>query len=110
MGFILLSFLTVPGEKASLLRPKCLILMSILFALQLEQDGKNKRYNHILDENRFLMEEYRAFITVLAPLIEDKNVKNKPDGYLLKSSQKESLTDAIGRFFAESAFKESLEV
>ena len=39
-----------------------------------------------------------------------KILENKPDGYLLKSSQKESLTDAISRFFAESAFKESLEV
>ena len=39
-----------------------------------------------------------------------KILENKPDGYLLKSSQKESLIDAIGRFFAESAFKESREL
>ena len=58
-------------------------------AFQLEQDGKNKRYNHILDENRFLMEEYRAFITVLAPLIEDKNVKNKPEEKQQKEKEPE---------------------
>ena len=45
-------------------------------AAKLEQEGKNKRYNTILEENRFLMEEYRAFLTVLAPLLEDEKAKN----------------------------------
>ncbi|MBE5845012.1 MAG: response regulator [Butyrivibrio sp.] len=39
-----------------------------------------------------------------------KILETKPDGYLLKSSQKDSLIDAINRFFSECAFKESLEV
>ena len=47
-------------------------------AAGLEQAGKNKKYNTILDENRFLMEEYRAFQSVLAPLIEDKTPKSVP--------------------------------
>ena len=38
-----------------------------------------------------------------------KILENRPDGYLLKSSSKESLTDAIGRFFSESVFKASLD-
>ncbi|MCR5339703.1 MAG: response regulator [Lachnospiraceae bacterium] len=37
-----------------------------------------------------------------------KILKQKPDGYLLKTSQKDSLVDAIGRFFSESLFRESL--
>ncbi len=37
-------------------------------------------------------------------------LESRPDGYLLKSSQKETLTDAIKRFFSESAFKASTEV
>ena len=45
------------------------------FAYEMEQAGKNARYKTILDENRYLMEEYRAFQTVLAPLIEDKTAK-----------------------------------
>ncbi len=36
-----------------------------------------------------------------------KILKHKPDGYLLKTSQKDSLVDAIGRYFSESLFRES---
>ncbi len=34
----------------------------------------------------------------------------KPDGYLLKSSQKETILDVIRRFFAETLFRASLKV
>lgn len=36
-----------------------------------------------------------------------KVLKYKPDGYLLKTSQKEALSDAIHRFFAESLFSKA---
>ncbi len=48
-------------------------------AASMEKAGKDKKYNTILDENRYLMEEYRALQTVLAPLIEDKTKKNEPE-------------------------------
>lgn len=48
-------------------------------AASLEKAGKDKKYNTILDENRYLMEEYRALQTVLSPLIEDKTKKNEPE-------------------------------
>ncbi|WP_026493538.1 response regulator [Butyrivibrio sp. XPD2002] len=48
-------------------------------AASMEKAGKDKKYNTILDENRYLMEEYRAFQTVLSPLIEDKTKKNEPE-------------------------------
>ncbi|MCR5343278.1 MAG: response regulator [Butyrivibrio sp.] len=48
-------------------------------AASMEKAGKDKKYNTILDENRYLMEEYRALQTVLSPLIEDKTKKNEPE-------------------------------
>ena len=35
-------------------------------------------------------------------------LENKPDGYLLKTTQKNDLLDALHRFFAESMFRMSL--
>ena len=35
-------------------------------------------------------------------------LEHKPDGYLLKTSQKDSLLEAIGGFFRETVFRESL--
>ncbi|WP_026664990.1 response regulator [Butyrivibrio sp. FC2001] len=59
-------------------------------AASMEKAGKDKKYNTILDENRYLMEEYRALQTVLSPLIEDKTKKEVPEE---KEQKQESAPD-----------------